>query len=252
MDMEKKKEDNRNRARSILGGFLVKEKRDFFSLDLWRANVAEFFGTMMLVCIVAVGTSIHPQNGPHSSVHVALAAGFYIGTIIAILMRVSGGHVNPAMSVGFLVVGKITCCRCVLYVIFQSLGAIAGAATMTAMVPEAMHQGFGVIMPGNGVTELQALSCEVLVTFYLVFGSFALIDPGRDDVKGSVPLLIGLMVSVGIFGGWHISGGCMNPARALGPAVIARNLQHQWLYWVGPLIGAVWDPFFTRQYSPQA
>ena len=129
--------------------FLRKELEDLMSLDLLRASFAEFLGVMFLV-MYGVGAGLYHETlgTKPSSVHIAIETGFFIAVIITTLSTVSGGHVNPAISIGFLVTGGITLSRFFFYVCFQVLGAIAGMYVISLVSPVEMHQeNFGVILP---------------------------------------------------------------------------------------------------------
>lgn len=179
---------------------IAREVNDVKSLDLWRACLAEFLGTGLLV-FLSVGAGLSPEGSPPvSSVHIALEAGFFIAAIITTLNTVSGGHVNPAISLGFLFTGHIGFLRFLLYITSQFIGGIAGCALLKALTPENLHQGsFGVISPGQNVTASQAFGAEVVITFLLDFSTFSFVDSGRHDMSGSVPLMIGIIVVLNIF-----------------------------------------------------
>lgn len=107
---------------------------------------------------------------------------------------------NPAISLGFLLTGHIGLVRCFLYITSQTVGAIAGCGLLLALTPENLQQGsFGVIAPGPNVTATQAFGAEVVITFLLDFSTFSFVDNGRHDLSGSVPFIIGIIVSLNIF-----------------------------------------------------
>lgn len=191
-----------NMGKGKMVQFFERELNDLKSLDIWRAVTGEFVGTMLLV-ILSVGTGLYPSenNGSvaPSSTSVALEAGLYIGVIITVLGTISGGHVNPAISLGFVLTGGITVVRFILYCIAQTIGGVAGAALILILAPAHIRGTLGVIEPASGVADEQALLCEVIISFFLLFGTFAMIDEGRKDMHGSVPLMIGLIVTVNIF-----------------------------------------------------
>ncbi|KAJ8306926.1 hypothetical protein KUTeg_015010 [Tegillarca granosa] len=218
-----------------LSQFMDRQIKDLKSLDIWRATSAEFLGTMLLV-IFSVGTgftdfypSETPGSTPPSSTNMALEAGLYIGVIITVLGTISGGHVNPAISLGFVLTGNMTFVRFILYIIAQTIGGVAGAGLLLVLAPARIRGTLGVIEPASGVADEQALFCEVIITFFLLFGTFAMIDGGRKDLHGSVPLMIGLIVTINIFFAWNMSGGCMNPARSFGPAIVMGNTDKLWV-----------------------
>ena len=179
---------------------ITREVKDVKSLDLWRACLAEFLGTGLL-CFCAVGAGLSPEGSPPvSSVHIALEAGFFIAAIISTLNTVSGGHVNPSISIGFFLTGHIGFVRLFLYIASQTIGAIAGCSLLMALTPHNLHQGgFGVISPGSNVTATQAFGAEVVITFLLDFSTFSFVDKGRHDLSGSVPFIIGIVVTLNIF-----------------------------------------------------
>nr|XP_022290602.1 aquaporin-like isoform X3 [Crassostrea virginica] len=234
--------------------FLRKELEDLMSLDLLRASFAEFLGVMFLV-MYGVGAGLYHETlgTKPSSVHIAIETGFFIAVIITTLSTVSGGHVNPAISIGFLVTGGITLSRFFFYVCFQVLGAIAGMYVISVVSPVEMHQeNFGVILPGTNVTDVQAFVCEVYITFLLDFATFSFLDSGRSDMAGSVPFIIGILVVINVFSTWNLSGGCMNPARNFGPMVIHAAYDKAWVYWAGPMIGGglgafIYDRIFSTR-----
>lgn len=232
--------------------FLQRELDDLRSLDLLRASLAEFLGVMFLV-MYGVGAGLYHETlgTKPSSVHIAVETGFFIAVIITTLSTVSGGHVNPAISIGFLVTGGITCSRFLFYMCFQVLGAIAGMGILSIVSPvEMQHGSFGVILPGPNVTDVQAFACEVYITFLLDFATFSFLDSGRSDMAGSVPFIIGILVVINVFSTWNLSGGCMNPARNFGPMVINAAYDKVWVYWAGPMIGGALGAFiYDRVFS---
>ncbi|XP_061194299.1 aquaporin-like [Saccostrea echinata] len=232
--------------------FWERELDDLRSLDLLRASLAEFLGVMFLV-LYGVGAGLYHETlgTKPSSVHISIETGFFIAVIITTLSTVSGGHVNPAISIGFLVTGGITVCRFLFYMCFQVLGAIAGMGIITLVSPvEMQHGSFGVILPGPNVTDVQAFVCETYITFLLDFATFSFLDSGRSDMTGSVPFIIGILVVINVFSTWNLSGGCMNPARNFGPMVINAAYDKAWVYWAGPMIGGALGAFiYDRVFS---
>ncbi|GAB1603452.1 aquaporin-like isoform X1 [Argonauta hians] len=219
--------------------FLMEEIEDIKNPSFWRAVLAEFLGVTFLVCF-GVATNISDENAPPNSLlFPCLESGFFIAIIIGTLGHISGGHVNPAVSLGFAIVREISWIRFICYTLAQTLGSIVGAAIIRTIAPSTMHGHFGVTVPGAGVSDVHAMLMELLITSILLFGILAAVDEGRKDSIGSVPLHIGLIVSVNMFAAINISGGAMNPSRAFGPALIAGNWKGHWAYWVGPLTGSI-------------
>jgi aquaporin Z len=214
--------------------------------DLWKAAIAEFLGPFALV-IAGVGAIISTQNLADGGnlVAVALAHGLAIGLMIAAVGQFSGGHFNPAISIGALAAGVISVQRTIVYIVAQVLGAIVGAALLTIVFPALgpmgrNNAGVNLGLPGLGpdVTVSGALIMEVIMTFFLVLTVFGTaVDPRGP--KTIAPLAIGLIITVDILAGGRISGAAMNPARAIGPALVQQDFTNWWIYWVGPIIGGL-------------
>jgi aquaporin Z len=194
--------------------------------------VTEFIGTFFLVLTVGLtvigGTPMAP-----------LAIGASLMVMVYMGGHISGGHYNPAVSLGLMLRGKLAAKEFVPYVVAQLLGAVAAAGvayvvTGRTFAPE----------PGYGVTPLQALVVEILYTFALVL--VVLNTATHPAVKGNsfYGLAIGFTIVVAAFAGGPISGGAFNPAVGTGPTILHAMMgsgtwQHLWLYIVGPCVGGV-------------
>ncbi|KAB7501662.1 Aquaporin [Armadillidium nasatum] len=215
---------------------------DEFSRDppMWRGVCAEFLGTLFFVLIGSfscLGGWI-PGYEP-TVVQTAFAFGITIATVIQCTSHVSGGHINPAITIAFLVGRQISVLRAILYIMAQCVGAIAGAAILAGLVPKELRGNLGLTKPSDYITTGQCFGVEVMSTFLLVWTTFSVTDEGRTDLKGSAPLAVGLSaVALGL-GAGPISGGSLNPARSFGPAVITGDWDLHWIYWVGPIGGGI-------------
>ena len=214
--------------------------------DLWTATVAEFIGPFTLV-IAGVGAIISTQNLSDGGnlVAVALAHGLAIGLMVAALGHISGGHFNPAVTIAMLATGEIAITRAVSYIVAQVLGATAGAGVLTLVFPALgpmgrNNPGVNLGLPGLGpeVTVTGALIMEVVMTIFLVLVIFGTVVDPRGP-KAIAPLAIGLIITMDILTGGRITGAAMNPARALGPAIVQQDFTNWWIYWVGPIIGGL-------------
>ncbi|XP_063420680.1 aquaporin AQPAn.G-like [Mytilus trossulus] len=122
----------------------------------------------------------------------------------------------------------------------HTLGSAAGAALLKAVVPANKTTiDLGMIFPAPGVNDAQAIVCEMIITFFLLFGTIAMLDSKRTDVNGFAPFQIGLIIVINVFATFSISGGCMNPARSFGPSIVSGIYDKSWIYWVGDMTGAV-------------
>ncbi|XP_059145063.1 aquaporin-5-like [Physella acuta] len=233
--------------------FLNTEFDDLMSISFWKACLAEFFGTFLL-CFFAIAMGLHKDGSPPPPLlQGALGSGLFLGVLISCLAAVSGGHVNPAVTVGFAVIREISLARTVCYIIFQCCGAVSGSMLLREITHENMVGGLGVIHPPEGIGNQQAIVVEMMITGFLVFVVMAHVDKGRRDIQGSVPFMVGLTIFANVLVGAPSSGGCMNPARALGPAVVMGDFQHQWIYWIAPLIGgALGSLLYTKVFAADA
>ncbi|MGH2614415.1 MAG: MIP/aquaporin family protein, partial [Thermomicrobiales bacterium] len=223
--------------------------------DLWRASLAEFLGPFTLV-VAAVGAIISTQNLSDGGnlVAVALAHGLAIGLMVAALGHVSGGHFNPAVTIGMLATGEVGVTRAVSYIIAQLVGGLAGAAILTVIFPALGPMGrnntgvnLGVLGLGPDVTVAGAVIMEVVMTFFLVLVIFGTaVDPrGPKAIAG---LVIGLTITMDILAGGRVTGAAMNPARAFGPALVQQDFTNWWIYWVGPIIGGLIAAFAYKYF----
>uniref|UniRef100_T1IHJ4 Aquaporin n=1 Tax=Strigamia maritima TaxID=126957 RepID=T1IHJ4_STRMM len=205
--------------------------------DLIKALFAEFIGTLILV-LVGCGSCV--SWAPEDLVQIALAFGLTVAVMIVYIGHVSGGHINPAVTVGMLVTGKISVLRGLLYIIVQSLGAIAGAGILKGLTPSGLHEaGLGAPGLNKNVEIAQGLGIEFFVTFILVSVVFAACDPNRTDVKGVAPFAIGLAVTTCHLLAVKYTGSGMNPARSFGPTVFSGEWENHWIYWLGPCAGGM-------------
>lgn len=204
-----------------------------------RALVAEFIGTFALV-FAGVG-SIAMDNFTHGKVGligVALAHGLTIAVMASATAATSGGHFNPAVTLGIWIGRRIETVNALGYWIVQCLGAIAAAALLHVVIPASVLTAVdvGTPVPAPGVAGMQALLIEAVLTFFLVFVVFGTAVDPRGPKVGA--LFIGLAVTLGILAGGPLTGAAINPARWLGPALVGGGgLGNFWIYWIGPLLG---------------
>lgn len=115
----------------------------------------------------------------------------------------SGCHINPAVTLGMLVIGEISILKSLLYIVVQCAGGVAGAALIRVALPPALQasQTIGVTLINNEIDEAQGVLIECIITFLLVFIINAVSDDRRNDIRGSTGLAIGFAVTVGHFAG---------------------------------------------------
>lgn len=206
--------------------------------DAWRPFAAEFIGTFALVFIGGGAIITSAMQGQSAIVGIALAHGLILALLVSATMRVSG-HLNPAVTAGFLVTGRILPTMAMVYWVAQIMGAIVAAYALKALYPASIVAAtrIGGQSISADVNMLQAIVLEAIATFFLVFVVFGTaVDPRGPKVGG---FAIGLTVTAGILGIGPLTGGSMNPARSFGPAVVSHIFEGQTAYWVGPLLGGI-------------
>ncbi|KAJ7338764.1 hypothetical protein JRQ81_012666 [Phrynocephalus forsythii] len=216
--------------------------KGIWTQPFWKAVSAEFLA-MLIFVFLSLGSTINwggiENPLPVDMVLISLCFGLSIATMVQCIGHISGGHINPAVTVAMVCTRKISLAKSIFYIAAQCLGAIAGAGILYLVTPQSVVGGLGVTQVHSDLTAGHGLLVELIITFQLVFTIFASCDVKRHDVAGSVALAIGLSVAIGHLFAISYTGASMNPARSFGPAVIMGEWEHHWIYWVGPIIGAV-------------
>jgi aquaporin Z len=167
-----------------------------------------------------------------------LFAGGATAVVYSPLGQISGGHINPAVTLAFWRLGKVPGRDAVIYIVVQFLGAVAGAfAAGVAWGPLTRGVQYAVTVPGEGYTWGGALAAETAITFLLVFTIFVCVNKPRVAPRTGViaGALVALLVTIEA----PVTGTSLNPARTLGPAVLAPNYDALWVYFAGPIAGAL-------------
>ncbi|BAA92991.1 putative tonoplast membrane integral protein [Oryza sativa Japonica Group] len=166
---------------------------------------------------------------------VAAAHALVVAVMVSAGLHVSGGHINPAVTLGLAAGGHITLFRSALYAAAQLLGSSLACLLLAALTGG--EEAVPVHAPAPGVGAARAVAMEAVLTFSLLFAVYATVVDRRRAVGALGPLLVGLVVGANILAGGPYSGASMNPARSFGPALAAGEWADHWIYWVGPLIG---------------
>ncbi len=199
-----------------------------------RAPAAEFVGTALFV-LVGAGSAVTNVAG---ALGAALANGIGLALVITIMMPISGGHINPAVSFALWLGKQIDSLTLGKYVLAQLLGAIVGALFIKALFPvsAARMTSLGTPQVAGSMTFASATALEALFTFFLVSAVYGtVVSSQAQRVAG---FAIGLVVLVCVLGGGVLTGAALNPARAFGPALVSWDWHAQAVYWLGPLLGA--------------
>lgn len=229
--------------------------------NMAAAGAAEVVGTAILVfagtgVATAAALSRPVAGAGYDSLATPLAFGVALLAVVAALGHVSGAHVNPAVTLGLAVTGKFPWRYVPAYVVAQLVGAVLGAlATWVTFGAAARDRvALASTIPAEGVGPLQGIVVEAIVTFVLVF---VVISVATDErVSDAVaPIAVGAALTVGVFVAGPVTGGAVNPVRALGPMLVGGQLDYWWIYLLGPVVGGVlaavaYDRFIGRAETP--
>ena len=210
------------------------------NLKSLRPLVAEFVATALFVFIGAGSVVMNAATSNSlGALGVSLAHGVGLAVVVSATMGISGGHLNPAVTAGLWVAGRIGARAAGTYVVAQLLGALAGALCVRLLLPPGAGElaGYGAPALGAAVTLLKGVWIEALLTFFLVSVVFGTAVSREAPAVGG--FAIGLTVFVCTLVAAPLTGAALNPARAFGPAIVAGDLHGQIAYWAGPLLGAV-------------
>lgn len=201
--------------------------------DLIRRAAAEFFGTYALVAAGCGAIVVNSETGVLGHVGVALTFALVVAVMVAATGHLSGAHLNPAVTVAFAATRHFPWREAPAYLAAQLIGAVGGAATLQLLFGSVAN--LGATAPSGA--PLQSLLLEALLTAALMFVIIAVATDARA-VGQLAALAIGFTVGANALWAGPISGASMNPARSLGPALVSNFWQEQWLYVVGPIVGA--------------
>ncbi len=207
---------------------------------------AEFAGTFALIffgagSICADQLLKSTNQGSLGLLGIAVAHGLAIGIMVSAVGHISGGHLNPAVTIGFWVTRRISTFGALLYWVSQLAGAIAAAYLLRAVIPDDTWRAVALGTPdlARDFSRTAGMVVEGVMTFFLVFVVFATAADERGAFGKIAGFAIGLTITMDILMGGPLTGAAMNPARAFGPALAAQHWVNHGVYWVGPLLGGV-------------
>src|SRR4051794_4334572 len=183
--------------------------------SIGRRAVAEFVGVFTLVFAAMASTGVGA-----GLVGIAFANGLAIAVMVSAVAHISGGHFNPAVTVGFLVTRRIVPSLAAAYVVAQLAGAIAATLVLRGVFSPDSQLDPGVPQIPANVGVGSGLLVEIVLTFFLVWVVFASAADPRGTFKSIAGLAIGLTITMDILAGAPFSGAAMNPARAFGPELV--------------------------------
>jgi aquaporin Z len=204
--------------------------------------VAEFLGTFALVFFGAGAICADrylQSSGGIGLLGIALANGLAMAIMVSALGHISGGHFNPAISIGFWVSKRIGTIEVFLYWAAQLLGGIAAAFLLKAIIPEETWRAVALGTPElvRDFSRLSAMLLEAVASFFLVLVFFATSVDERGTFRSIAGFGIGLTITIGTLAIGPFTGAAMNPARAFGPTLASNHWTNWGVYWIGPLAG---------------
>ncbi|KAJ8760254.1 hypothetical protein K2173_011666 [Erythroxylum novogranatense] len=219
--------------------------------SFYRALIAEFIATLLFLYVTVLTVIGYKSETAKKAdacsgvgiLGIAWAFGGMIFVLVYCTAGISGGHINPAVTFGLFLARKVSLIRAVMYMVAQCLGAICGVGLVKAFQSSYYN------IHGGGANTLKT----IIGTFVLVYTVFSATDPKRSARDSHVPVLAPLPIGFAVFmvhlATIPITGTGINPARSLGAAVIFNNEKawdDQWLFWVGPFIGAAIAAFYHQ------
>jgi MIP family channel proteins len=203
--------------------------------DLTRRAAAEGLAAFALVfagCGAIVADAVY--EGTLGTIGVALAFGLVIMVMVYAIGHLSGAHINPAVTLAFTLTRHFRAREAGAFVVAQLTGAIAGALVLLAIWPDQPAE-LGATVPSVGAGS--AVAYELVLTAILMFVIMAVATDSRAMGAGAAVAIGGTIAMDALFGG-PVTGASMNPARSLGPALVAGEWSEFWIYLIGPLAGA--------------
>ena len=216
---------------------------------------SEFVGTALLVFLgLSIVVALWGHSAPFASVALAppqrrFVSGLLFGSVGATIAyspigRISGAHINPAMTLAFWLEDKMKWRDASCYVLAQLAGGIAGSAMLLVWGRVGASDNWAASVPGEGLPVWMAVAGETVCTFLLVFLIF--VCAARPRTQKYTPLVNPVLFAFLVWLEGPLSGASANPARSIGPAVIGAVWQGWWVYWLGPLLGAAMAVGFMR------
>ncbi|XP_028086540.1 aquaporin PIP2-4-like [Camellia sinensis] len=232
--------------------------------SFYRAIIAEFIATLLflyitVLTVIGYKTQTDPtkttdQCGGVGILGIAWSFGGMIFVLVYCTAGISGGHINPAVTFGLFLARKVSLARAIMYMVAQCLGAICGCGLVKSFQKAYyVNYGGGANKLSVGYSTGTGLAAEIIGTFVLVYTVFSATDPKRNARDSHVPVLAPLPIGFAVFmvhlATIPITGTGINPARSFGAAVIygkQKAWDDQWIFWVGPFIGAAIAAFYHQ------
>ncbi len=204
---------------------------------------AELLGVFVLTFLGAgsiLSTSYQAGSmGFPQLVAVALAHGIALAIAVTFAMAISGGHINPAVTIGMFATKRISARNAAFYIAAQIIGAVLAVSMLSLTFPTQLGTSLNWGTPGlaNGIGVLQGIAIEGVGTFMLMLSVFGTAVDQRAPKIGGFG--IGLMLAAIVMAIGPFTGAAVNPAISIGPAIVSGDFANWFVYWIGPIIGAI-------------
>jgi aquaporin Z len=233
-----------------------------FMYSLPQKLAAEFLGAFAFIFIAS--GAICADQYSHATgqaapgvLGIAVAQGLAYAIAVTAVGHISGGHLNPAVTIGCWVTRRLGTLQSIFYCLAQLLGALVAAYLLVAIIPESIWRPVMLGAPDLSLDfgRMHGIFLEAVLTSFLVFAVFATTVDSKGAFQKIGGFASGLTVTIGVLAGYPFTGAAMNPARSFGPALAAHHWENHGVYWVGPLLGGIvaaflYDRCFLRNQPP--
>lgn len=221
----------------------VKSKLPMVNPRAWLAEsiatfALVFFGPLSITLAVSFLDIMPSVEG---IIMISLAHGAAIGLMVYAFGHISGAHINPAVTIAMIVTKRIGGADAAGYIAFQIIGAVIAASAHAAILPMGAEVNYGTQGGASellGFNAVSGFAVELILTFFLVLVIF-MVAVHKKAAAGMAGIAIGGMIFLLHLVGIPLTGASMNPARTLGPAIVSGYWDQHWIYWAGPILGAV-------------
>ncbi|HUC38503.1 MAG TPA: aquaporin [Candidatus Acidoferrum sp.] len=214
--------------------------KDLIAKKMLVESIGVFFLVFIGVgSIIATSSMGAAGSGASQLLVVALAHGLALGIAVTAAMAISGGHINPAITISMLVARRIGVRDAALYIFAQVLGAVIAVLLLMAIIPSGYGSAvqWGTPSLASSITVAQGIGIEAVITFFLAFSVFmTAVNPKSAKIGG---LGVGLTLTILVLFAGPFTGAAANPSVALGPAIATGNFTNWYVYWIGPVSGAI-------------
>jgi len=210
-----------------------------------RAWLAESIATFALVLFGPMSVTISVvvlelELTLLSVLVISFAHGAVIAIMVHLFIRISGAHINPAVTIPMMITRRIGVADGLAYIAFQIIGSILGTLAHKAILPQGEAIGWGLHKPKEllGYDPIATLLVEMILTFFLVMTVFA-VAVHQKAPAGWAAFSIGGVIFLAHIVGVPLTGASLNPARSFGPALVTMDFAFNWIFWVGPIVGGI-------------